>query len=225
MLLARILGLSIGLCLTIGGQARSSQGGEQTRPPQKQPQAATRSDAATPPNPFDSLTEFSATMVGSLLGNPGEAKVYRSGKLMRVDSWNKMSFYVTNLNTHETYAVLRRPKLNLERCVHETAPLMQSFPFTFFRADYKVQRTPAGEGDFDGHHCHIESVVRTAPSGNEMRVKFWEADDLNGFPVKIEVERPGKRVNTIEYKDVKLGRPDPAVFKLPKNCAKGPERD
>jgi hypothetical protein len=164
-------------------------------------------------------------MAGSLLGNTDDVKVYRSGKLMRVEGWNKMTFYVANLSTNDTYAVMHRPKLKLERCVHENAPLLQTFPFSFFRPDYKVQRTPAGEGDVDGHHCHIESVVRTAPSGSAMHVRFWEADDLNGFPVKIEVDRPQGRVITIAYTDVKLGPPDPALFKLPKNCGKGPGHD
>jgi hypothetical protein len=221
MLLARTLGLSIGLCLTIGVQAQASKGGEQTPAPQKKRQATSRPQAAKPSGPFDSLTEFSATMVGSLMGNAGETRIYRSGKLMRVDSWNKMNFSVTNLDTKETYFVLRRPKLNEERCMREHAPLLQAFPFTFFRPDHKFQRTPSGEDEVDGHHCHVESVVRTTPSGSEMHVKFWEADDLNGFPVKIEVENAGK-VNTITYRDVKIGPPDPALFKLPKHCAKGP---
>lgn len=227
MRLARVLGLSIALGLTIGAPAQPPKSGEQASgeqakaAPRKQP-AKPEPVAVNPPGPFDSLTEFSATMIGSLAGNEGqETKVYRSGKLMRVDSWNGINFFITNLSTNETSALLRRPQLKTERCVHEGGLLLQSFPFGFFRAGYKFQRTPAGEEDVDGHHCHIESVVRTDSSGNEIHVKFWEADDLNGFPVKIEVARARNTI-TVAYKDVKLGPPDPAVFKLPANCMAGP---
>jgi hypothetical protein len=231
MLLARIFGLTI-LVLTIapypiiGIQAQSSKTGEQTRTPQpKQP--AQKGSAASLPRtgksqgPFDSLTQFSATMVGGLSGNTDEIKIYRSGNLMWVEAYNKVNHLVTDLSTRETYFMLMEAK---ERCIHNGALAVQSFPFAFFRPDHKIERTPAGEAVVDGHHCHIESVVRTAPSGGAMHVKFWEADDLNGFPVKIEVDRPGGKVVTIRYKDVKLGPPDPALFARPKNCEPGPER-
>jgi hypothetical protein len=160
-------------------------------------------------------------MVGSLLANAREARIYRSGDIMRVDSWNGMNYYVTNLRSKEIFAVLRRPKLKQETCLRQHAALLQAFPFTFFRPDHKYQYTPEGEDEFDGHRCHVLKVIRTTPSGTDMQVKFWQADDLDGFPVKIEVETAGN-LNTITYKDVKIGAPDPAVFKVPKNCVSGP---
>jgi hypothetical protein len=132
-----------------------------------------------------------------------------------------MNFFLTNLDSKETFFVLRRPKLKQEVCKRQDAHLLQAFPFSFFHPDYKYQRTPEGEEEFDGHHCHVESVVRTSPTGAEMHVKFWEADDLKGFPVKIEVTNAGKLI-TITYKDVKLAPPDPALFKLPAHCEQGP---
>jgi len=230
MLLARIFGLTIlvstiALYPTIRIQAQSSKSGEQTASPQQEqsPQkrsAASLPDTAKSPGPFDSLTEFSATMVGGLAGNIDEIKIYRSGNLMWAQSYNKVNHLVTNLSTHETYFMLMQPK---EQCIHHQVLAGQSFPFAFFSRDDKFERTPAGEAVVDGHHCHVESVVRTAPTGGEMHVRFWEADDLKGFPVKIEVDGPGGRVVTITYKDVKLGPPDPALFAHPKNCIPGPE--
>lgn len=234
MRLARVLGLSIALCLTIGTLAQPSKSGDQAKDQAKSgaPKAASKktpaapqSNAAKPPSPFDSLTEFSATMIGSLAGDDdNERKVYRSGKMMRVEGLNKMSFFIANLDTNDLYATLQRPKLKTQRCLHDVAPLLQSFPFAFFRPGYKFERTPAGEDDFDGHHCHLESVVRTSPTGAEMHVKFWEADDLNGFPIKIEIQGSGKKMTTITYKEVKLGPPDPALLKIPANCTAGPAK-
>lgn len=139
---------------------------------------------------------------------------------MWAQSYNKVNHLITNLSTSETYFMMMEPK---ERCIHEEALAEQSFPFAFFRQGYKTESTPAGEAVVDGHHCHIESVVRTSPLGRIMHVKFWEADDLNGFPVKVEVGEPPARVSTITYKDVKLGPPDPALFAHPKNCESGPK--
>ena len=231
MLSARIVGLTIlvlaiGLYPTIGIQAQSSKTGETTPNPQQKQSAQKRSAASLPhtaksQGPFDSLTEFSATMVGGLAGNTDEIKIYRSGNLMWAQSYNKVNHLVTDLSTHETYFTLMEPK---ERCIHHWALAEQSFPFAFFGPDYKIERTPAGEAVVDGHHCHVESVVRTALSGSEMHVRFWEADDLNGFPVKVEIDMPAGRVTTITYKDVKLGPPDPALFVHPKNCEPGPEK-
>jgi hypothetical protein len=230
MLLARIFGLTIlaltiALYPTIGIQAQSSKTGEQIATPQQKQSAQKRSAASLPhtaksQGPFDSLTEFSATMVGGLMGNIDEIKIYRSGNQMWAQSYNKVNHLVTDLSTNETYFMLMEPK---ERCIHHQALAVQSFPFAFFGPGYKIERTPAGEGMVDGHHCHVESVVRTALSGGEMHVRFWEADDLNGFPVKVEVDGPGGKPTTITYKDVKLGPPDPALFARPKNCIPGPE--
>jgi hypothetical protein len=225
MRVAPVLGLSIALCLTIGLSAQVPKSQQRGGTVPKKSSAAPPSGAAKPASPFDSLTEFSATMMGSLAGDEeNERKIYRSGKLMRVEGLNKMSFFISNLDTNDLYATLQRPKLNKERCLHEVAPLLQTFPFVFFRANFKFQRTPAGEDEVEGHHCHVESVVRIGPSGGEMHVKFWEADDLKGFPIKIEVERAGKNTMTILYKDIKLASPDPALFKIPTNCTAGPSK-
>lgn len=232
MLSARIFGLTflvltVALYAVIGIQAQSSKTGEQKEEQKtgekrfEAPPALSPSDTAKPQDLFDSLTQFSATKVGSLSGDIDEIKVARSGNLMWAEAYNKINHLVTDLKARETYFMIVQPK---EQCLHHGAVAEQSFPFGFFRPGFKVDRTSAGEAVLDGHHCHVESVVRTGPSGDAVHVKLWEADDLKGFPLKVEVERPGGQVATITYKDVKLGPPDPALFKIPKNCQEGPGR-
>lgn len=224
-----IVGLAVALYPAIGIHAQSSDTGEQRAAPEPkqsaqkkstQKQSATSSArTAKPQSPFDSLTEFSAIMIGGLGGNTDEIQIYRSGHLMWAESYNKLNHLVTDLDARESYFVFTKPK---QQCLRQGGVAEQSFPFAFFRPEFKVEHTPAGEEVVDGHHCHIDQVVRTSPTGNSVQVKFWEADDLKGFPVKIELERAGRLI-TIVYKDVKLGPPDPKLFELPKNCRRGPE--
>jgi hypothetical protein len=203
-----------------GQSAKTDETPKTEQPSKAKKTPGTQKSASQAPvkfqGPFDSLTEFSATMVGSLFDNIDEVPVYRSGSKMRVQSWNKFDYFITDISTHDTYMMLTKPK---KRCSYHNALPIQTFPFNFFRPPgYKFERTPMGEEVIEGHPCHVESVVRTAPSGATMKVRFWEADDLKGFPIKVEVDRPGGRVVTIAFKDVKLERPDPALFKHEAHC-------
>lgn len=162
-------------------------------------------------NPFKHLTDFSAVMVGSMLGDTNETHIYRHGNLLRTETSGVPIYYLTNLSTLEGTAVF--PK----RCLSGGGAHGNAFPFTFFHRDATFRREPLGEEAVDGHHCHIERIIRTSPDGSIARIKLLEADDLKGFPIKVELEL-GPRVNTITYKNVKLEPPDPAVFKHPTQC-------
>jgi hypothetical protein len=49
-------------------------------------------------------------------------------------------------------------------------------------------------------------------------VKFLEAEDLNGFPVRVEIDYWRKDKTVVTYSDVTLKAPDPTLFKRPPNC-------
>jgi len=54
-------------------------------------------------------------------------------------------------------------------------------------------------------------------------MKLWEAEDLQHFPIKIEVEPISPTVSTakkmdITYTNVSLAPPDPNLFKHPAKC-------
>jgi hypothetical protein len=59
--------------------------------------------------------------------------------------------------------------------------------------EFRVERTPANEEKeeetVDGHVCKIENNSFTPPDERPVRIKMklWEAEDRDGFPVKIEV--------------------------------------
>jgi len=51
-------------------------------------------------------------------------------------------------------------------------------------------------------------------------MKLWEAEDLQGFPVKVEVNvvSNGNKF-TLNYSNVSLKAPDAALFKSPAKCS------
>ena len=162
--------------------------------------------------PFDQFPEFSAIMVGSVVvGDTEEAHIYRSGKMLRMQSAEGIGYYITDLETSDSYG------MSATGCMHDTHPYMRSFPFTAARKDRKVERVAAGKETVDGHECQIEDV--TISSGgliNPMQLRFWEAEDLHGFPIKVAITKGPRAV--IHYKDVVLGPQDPTLFIHPNSC-------
>jgi len=161
--------------------------------------------------PFDSFRSFSAEMTGGLR-NDQNRKIYRSGNLMRLDFDDH--YRVVDLSGATTWGV--EPK----RCAFIAAPDAGSFPFSAPYQDFKVERslTDAKE-TVDGHSCRIEEVTFTPPIGGPaaVKMKLWEAEDLEWFPVKIEVESNGKKLQ-VSYKNVSLKTPDAALFAHPAKC-------
>ena len=54
-------------------------------------------------------------------------------------------------------------------------------------------------------------------------MKLWEAEDLRGFPVKIEAEVNGRPLRPLHYSDVSFEPPDPKLFHHPAKCTEGPQ--
>jgi hypothetical protein len=53
---------------------------------------------------------------------------------------------------------------------------------------------------------------------NPQKMRLWEAEDLQGFPIKIEFLILGGHGPVIRYKNVVLGEQDPTLFIHPKSC-------
>jgi hypothetical protein len=194
------------------------QGHAAEQTPAARPEATT---ATTDGFPFDPFPEFSAIMVGSVVpGDDREAHIYRSGHLLRTQGTEGFVYYLTDLTSFETYAI------NSLGCTSDSHVYFRAFPFSSNRPKRKIERVKAGTESVDGHMCQVEEV--TVSGGDltmPMRLKFWEAEDLHGFPIKVQVLK-GKSQNIIQYKDVVLGPPDPTLFMRPKLCKGGlPHRE
>jgi len=184
-----------------------------TPPPAAKPESAKARESN---NPFEKLTEFSATMVGGPLGNIDETKIYRSGNLMRTTMLDGKNYMITNLDRYDTFVVLP------DRCMHDARPALNTFPFTAIHPGNRVSRSALGTEVVDGHSCQVEEVTITSEYGKDVKLKLWEASDLNGFPVKVEVYRKAGSPVAIAYKDITIGPPDPALFAHPATCEAPP---
>lgn len=199
------------------------ESGDQNRPPNPQPDAFLASPAvqttATQPVrtgfPLDQFQEFSAIMNGSILpASDWDGHIYRSGKLMRLQRDTRVpSYLVTDLEKQEEYGVAANG------CIRLNTPSSRSFPFFLSGPGYKYERVPVGEEAVDGHLCRVEDIKIDAPKNpQQLKIRLWEAEDLQGFPIKIENRRENARRWSIHYKNVVLGPQDPTLFIIPNKC-------
>ena len=159
------------------------------------------------------LPDFSATQITQTPTTSPQMppwKIYRSGANFRTENspgqstlylpGNKM-VYNTSAHPPNCMAI----PMNKAHIVH--SPLQQD-------PGIKMEKKPVGTEVFEGHSCTVEDVVLSSPDGHELHVKVWEANDLKGFPVKIEA----LGAPTYIFRDVVLDTPDPALFQPPARC-------
>ncbi len=85
--------------------------------------------------------------------------------------------------------------------------------------DAKVETTELGRETVDGHPCVKNRTVVADAEGNKHESTVWNATDLNKFPVKIETTESGSLL-TMQYKNIKLQKPEASLFEPPADFAK-----
>jgi len=140
--------------------------------------------------------------------------IYRSGKLMRMQGDASVpEYYITDLTKQQSHEV------SIRGCLQTTSAYKLSFPFFVSGPGVTYDHIPIGEETVDGHQCQVEDVIIHSPKNPVVvHFRFYEADDLQGFPVKIENRREHAYPWVIHYKDVRLGPPDPSLFLIPDKC-------
>jgi hypothetical protein len=172
--------------------------------------------------PLDSFRDFSAVMIGSR-AEPGEGAseghIYRSGNQMRMEEPGGGAYFITDLDTGETYGIVEAG------CIHDDLPYIRAIPFhTAGKAGATVTRASAGNETVEGHSCQVEDVTVSSPVlANPQKMRLWEAEDLRGFPIKIKFVLPGGHGPVIRYKNVLLGPQDPTLFIHAKSCQRLPQ--
>ncbi|MGC2153403.1 MAG: hypothetical protein WA618_15280 [Terriglobales bacterium] len=163
---------------------------------------------------LDKFQEFSAIMTGSVIPNHDDAgHIYRSHDMMRMQGNHAVpSYFVTDLKKKVTHG------LAASGCMKLSTPYSRAFPFFLSGPDTKYTYETVGEDTIDGHPVKIVNVTISVPRHPEIPLKFFEAQDLEGFPIRIENRRPHGARWTLEYTDVKLGPPDPSLFIVPDKC-------
>jgi outer membrane lipoprotein-sorting protein len=170
--------------------------------------------AAQAQNPFETQKQFSATVVisGMPAGGPmtqGDMKIYRSGDKMRM-TMGQMGYVVMDLTPHTNYMVMGSGMCMQMPATRQQNPFAQASGAT-------IDRSPAGTDTVDGHSCKVENLTVTGQSGKVVKMKAWEADDLKGFPIKVEVQTDKGPV-TLQYKDISFDAPPASMFTHPDNC-------
>ncbi len=191
--------------------AQSSPGQPATQPVTKQtPAVPVGSEPSRGNFPLDQFKEFSAIMIGGPTpGTEDEIHIYRSGNLMRMEANGGRSYQITDLDKGETHGVAK------DGCLLYASPYIRSYPFSFSNSANKFERVAVGKETVDGHVCQVEDVTITFPHHPQAaKIRLWEAEDLQGFPVKIET----RTHQVIRYKNVVLGPQDPTLFIFPNVC-------
>lgn len=171
-------------------------------------------------NPFESSKQFSATVVMSGMptrgpAGQGDMKIYRSGDKMRMSMPGGTGYMIMDLSQHTSYMVM-----GTGMCMQMPASGQQSNPFSQAQGA-TIERSPAGTDTVDGQACKVENLTVTPQNGQPTKMKVWEAEDLKGFPVKVEMQSSRGPI-TVLYKDVSFSEPEASLFTHPDNCRQMP---
>ncbi len=184
-------------------------------PAAEQPAAQTSASESTE-FPLDRFREFSAIETGGLLpGQDWDGHIYRSGDLMRMQAVTagKTQYFVDDLVKGTSYG------LSLGGCTRLPYLYSRTYPFFMSGPGYTYERVAVGEDTVDGHHVHVEDItVHHKKFSNPAHFRLYEADDLQGFPIKIVNQQKKVRQWVIQYKNVVLEAPDPTLFTVPRDC-------
>ena len=240
---ALILAASFFTLSSLLAQAQTSQTQAQTGPTQsssseksaqnEKSQTSEKADsstakaesAPTQENPFDKFQQFSATVSGGPL-RFDKMPIYRSGNKIRADWANEHEIRVSDLSQGIAWYMRHWPG-KPEKCGRADKMDIGSYPFFAYTGkDFKVElvpnKEPAEKETYDGHPSKIEHYTATKISEGLLvaKVKMWEAEDLNGFPVRMEIDPPLMKPFNLYYSNVSLGPPDPKLFQVPAKCLK-----
>jgi hypothetical protein len=78
----------------------------------------------------------------------------------------------------------------------------------------KIARTSLGQEIVAGRKCEKQQVTITTPGSAPQSLTVWNAPELRGFPMQIEMAAQGATVR-ITYGDVRFAAPPAAAFAVP----------
>jgi hypothetical protein len=89
-----------------------------------------------------------------------------------------------------------------------------------FKKEIKLDQTELGKETVEGHPCVKTQITATDSTGTIQNATVWKASDMKGFPVKIIVKMQTGEEFTIAYNNVKLEKPEAALFNPPTGYTK-----
>jgi hypothetical protein len=167
-------------------------------------------------NPLVSEFKFFSANVSGGLAQDHDRKIYRSGNLLRVD-FDNGEYRITDLSTLKMWGITGK------QCAAFSRPDVSSFPFSAYH-DFKAESSVTQEEEtVDGHVCKMENLALTPTDGRPLviKMKLWEAKDLDGFPIRIDIDAGPSGKFTSTYTNVSREAPDPKLFQHPAKCTPG----
>lgn len=79
---------------------------------------------------------------------------------------------------------------------------------------YKTDKKRLAKETIDGHPCEKNDMTFVDDKGAQEHVTLWNATDMKNFPLQLQMTVDDSSM-VMKFKDVKLGRPDPANFEAP----------
>ncbi len=104
----------------------------------------------------------------------------------------------------------------LQGYMETTMPAAQAAGAT---KDYKIEKASLGKETIDAHACEKNKVTMTDDKGEKHEFVVWNAADLKDFPLRFQTTEQGNTI-TVNYRDVKLDKPDAKLFEAPAGFTK-----
>ncbi len=114
---------------------------------------------------------------------------------------------------------LFRPDKKLTYVIYPGVQSYQGIPLASGEAEayekgLKVEKSPLGKATIDGHACVKNKVTVTGDKGTVLEATTWNATDLKGFPVQIEMSQKRDTVR-MRFTHIQLAKPDAKQFEVP----------
>jgi len=77
----------------------------------------------------------------------------------------------------------------------------------------RIEKVKVVEEAIDGRRC-TKYRITAAEEGGAIEITTWEAEDVQHFPVQVEVPH-GDMTYTVRFSDVKFRRPSASLFRVP----------
>jgi outer membrane lipoprotein-sorting protein len=81
-------------------------------------------------------------------------------------------------------------------------------------SDGTLDKTELGSDTVENHACKKFKLTLTNKDGQTAEALVWEATDMNNFPIQYQTVDDGQTTTTT-FSDIKMGKPDAALFELP----------
>jgi hypothetical protein len=155
------------------------------------------------------LPAFTATQA---MGSLPPGKVYHSGSNIRSERVPGLDTIYLAATDKEYHLYQRGYCIEMAAAKSTLVPSPLQLLF-----GTKVERTAVGTEVVEGHTCEVEKIVATTAEGVTTESKVWEAEDLQGVPVKIVSQTKHGPLMAV-FHDITLGAPDAALFQPPNKC-------